>query len=197
MIYNQQDAKQLFEAAFKVMFHTDGPIGDTVKVDSTHITKLGYFASKESPLSESCEKMLTKVQCLSELNTTVVCSEFPDKQLKLQGIRIEYDGAEYSVYYLFNTNYGAVYRSDCNTSHIVELRIIDGFQLNPNNKVVSGIIKGVGRCNGECPCHNKYKGTKDAICPCKGKVEENHVCSKLYFPVARDKASYSRKKKKK
>ena len=52
----------------------------TVKVDSTHITKLGYFASKESPLSESCEKMLMNVQGLSELNATVVCSEFPDKQ---------------------------------------------------------------------------------------------------------------------
>lgn len=186
MIYTQQDAKQLFYAAFKVVFHADEPILDTVKVDSTYITKLGYYASKESPLSESCEKMLMNVQCLSELNTPVVCSEFPDKQLKLQGIGIEYDGAEYSVYYCFHMHDGARYFSNCNTSHVVELRIIDGFQLNPNAKVVSGIIKGVGRCGGECPCHNKYKGTKDAICPCKGYLEENHCCCNLYVPVDRD-----------
>ena len=45
--------------------------------------------------------------------------------------------------------------------------IKDGFMLNPNEKVVNGIMKGLQRCDGHCPCHNKYAGTDDDICPCK------------------------------
>jgi ferredoxin-thioredoxin reductase catalytic subunit len=30
----------------------------------------------------------------------------------------------------------------------------EGWMLNPNDKVVNAILKGVERNNGECPCHN-------------------------------------------
>ena len=39
--------------------------------------------------------------------------------------------------------------------------IKDGFILNPNEKVVNGILKGLERNGGHCPCHNKYSGTDD------------------------------------
>lgn len=45
-----------------------------------------------------------------------------------------------------------------------KLNIKDGWQLNPNGKVVNAIIKGINRCNGECPCSN-YQ-LKDYCC-CK------------------------------
>ena len=62
----------------------------------------------------------------------------------------------------------------------VEKHVLPGWQLNPNEKIVNGIIKGVNRCNGECPCANKYKGTPDAMCPCKGYREEDYCCCQLY-----------------
>lgn len=62
----------------------------------------------------------------------------------------------------------------------VKSHVKEGWMLNPNEKVVNGIIKGINRCNGECPCANPYKGTPDAICPCKGYREEDHCCCTLY-----------------
>ena len=36
----------------------------------------------------------------------------------------------------------------------VKSNIRPGWQLNPNEKVVNGIIKGINRCDGDCPCNN-------------------------------------------
>ena len=58
--------------------------------------------------------------------------------------------------------------------------IKDGFMLNPNEKVVNGIMKGLQRCDGHCPCHNKYAGTDYDICPCKAYREEDCCCCNLY-----------------
>ena len=59
--------------------------------------------------------------------------------------------------------------------------IKDGFMLNPNEKVVNGIMKGLQRCDGHCPCHNKYAGTDDDICPCKAYREEDCCWCNLYI----------------
>lgn len=56
-----------------------------------------------------------------------------------------------------------------------------GFILNPNEKIVNGILKGLKRCDGHCPCHNKYAGTDDDICPCKAYREEDYCCCTLYI----------------
>lgn len=61
-----------------------------------------------------------------------------------------------------------------------EFTILDGFKLNPNEKVVTNIVKAIKRNNGHCPCDNKYKGTDDDICPCKAYREEAHCCCTLY-----------------
>ena len=56
----------------------------------------------------------------------------------------------------------------------------EGWKLNENDKVVNGIIKGICRNDGHCPCHNKYAGTDDDICPCKAYREEDCCCCALY-----------------
>lgn len=47
-----------------------------------------------------------------------------------------------------------------------------GWHLNPNEKVVNGIIKGINRNNGECPCHND---SEDKHCPCSN-FRLNGIC---------------------
>ena len=39
----------------------------------------------------------------------------------------------------------------------VKNNIRPGWQLNPNEKVVNGIIKGINRCNGDGPCNTMQK----------------------------------------
>ena len=56
-----------------------------------------------------------------------------------------------------------------------------GWILNPDDKVVNGILKGLLRCDGHCPCHNKYAGTDDDLCPCKSYIEDDICCCKLYI----------------
>lgn len=63
----------------------------------------------------------------------------------------------------------------------MRIAIKEGWMLNPNPKVVEGVMKGIERCDGECPCHNKYAGTTDAICPCKAYREEDYCCCGLYI----------------
>jgi len=57
----------------------------------------------------------------------------------------------------------------------------DGWKINPNDKIVNGIMKSLDRCNGHCPCNNKYSGTDDDICPCKAYREEDICCCQLYI----------------
>lgn len=55
-----------------------------------------------------------------------------------------------------------------------------GWKLNPNEKAVNGITKLCEKNGGHCPCHNKYHGTDDDICPCKAYMEEDCCCCGLY-----------------
>lgn len=63
----------------------------------------------------------------------------------------------------------------------IKANIRPGWMLNPNEKVVNAIIKGLNRTGGECPCANKYVGTVDAMCPCKCYREEDYCCCTLYI----------------
>ena len=45
--------------------------------------------------------------------------------------------------------------------------IKSGFRLNPDERVVRAIVKGVERCGGHCPCHKRYAGTDFDVCPCR------------------------------
>lgn len=47
-----------------------------------------------------------------------------------------------------------------------------GWIINPDDKVVNGILKGLARCEGQCPCHNE---SVDKTCPCSD-YRENDIC---------------------
>lgn len=63
----------------------------------------------------------------------------------------------------------------------MEFYIKPGFELNPNKKVVDAILKGIERCDGECPCAND---SEDKRCPCSNYRLHNHCCCHLYVPKA-------------
>ncbi len=62
----------------------------------------------------------------------------------------------------------------------IEGNIKDGFKLNDNPKIVQGIIKGLNRNDGHCPCHNDSKDTK---CPCSNFRENDKCCCNLYVKI--------------
>lgn len=51
----------------------------------------------------------------------------------------------------------------------------EGWQLNPNAKVVNAILKRIDANDGECPCQNPGKTREDRMCPCK-EYRENDIC---------------------
>ena len=63
----------------------------------------------------------------------------------------------------------------------VKNNIRPGWQLNPNEKVVNGIIKGINRRNGDCPCNND---AEELHCPCSNYRLNNKCCCKLYLKVS-------------
>ena len=52
--------------------------------------------------------------------------------------------------------------------------------LNPNEKVVNAIIKGINRCDGECPCNND---AEDKMCPCSNYRLHDKCCCQLYVLI--------------
>ena len=53
----------------------------------------------------------------------------------------------------------------------------EGWMLNPNENIVNGIIKGINRCNGDCPCNND---SQEKHCPCSNYRTKDKCCCKLY-----------------
>ena len=55
-----------------------------------------------------------------------------------------------------------------------------GWVLNPNDKIVNGILKGVARNGGNCPCAND---SEDKKCPCSNYRLKDKCCCGLYLKV--------------
>jgi Ferredoxin thioredoxin reductase catalytic beta chain. len=51
--------------------------------------------------------------------------------------------------------------------------------LNPDEKIVEKIRKGLEKKNGHCPC--VLEESEDTICPCREMRENNRCCCKLYI----------------
>ena len=58
-----------------------------------------------------------------------------------------------------------------------ELNAKPGWKLSPNQSRVEGIIRGINRCNGECPCVNS---SYDRHCPCSNYRVFDKCCCGLY-----------------
>ena len=56
----------------------------------------------------------------------------------------------------------------------------EGWDLNPNDKVVNAILKRIEICEGECPCDNPEKTLEDRLCPCTEYREHNKCHCGLY-----------------
>lgn len=59
----------------------------------------------------------------------------------------------------------------------MEYFIKEGWKLNPNEKIVKGVTRGIERNNGECPCHND---SEDKHCHCSNYRLHDHCCCSLY-----------------
>lgn len=55
-----------------------------------------------------------------------------------------------------------------------------GWMLNPNDKVVTGILKGLMRCDGHCPCHHPERHGHDE-CPCHEYLAYDNCICGLYI----------------
>ena len=62
----------------------------------------------------------------------------------------------------------------------IQNNIKEGFQLNPNEKVVNAIIKGINRRDGDCPCKNTSDEDK---CPCSNYRLKDMCCCGLYVKI--------------
>lgn len=56
----------------------------------------------------------------------------------------------------------------------------EGWELNPNDKLVNSILKRLEVTDGECPCHNPGKTVEDRKCPCVEYVQNDTCHCTLY-----------------
>lgn len=63
------------------------------------------------------------------------------------------------------------------TIEYIQSNLKPGWKLNPNDKIVTGIIRGLNRNDGLCPCQND---SIDKHCPCSNYRENNKCCCNLY-----------------
>jgi len=71
----------------------------------------------------------------------------------------------------------------------MEYQIKEGWQLNPNQKVVDAISKAIERNQGECPCTNPGPTREARLCPCEEYRLHDHCCCGLY--VQTEKPAYT------
>lgn len=54
----------------------------------------------------------------------------------------------------------------------------EGWHVNPNEKIVNGIMKGINKNDGNCPCDND---SEDKHCPCSNYRLHDKCCCRLYL----------------
>lgn len=60
-----------------------------------------------------------------------------------------------------------------------------GWILNPDDKVVNGIIRGLARTGGHCPCVHPERIGHDQ-CPCASYLEHDTCYCNLYVKEEKD-----------
>ncbi|MCL1798992.1 MAG: hypothetical protein FWG23_04570 [Eggerthellaceae bacterium] len=56
-----------------------------------------------------------------------------------------------------------------------------GYRINPDSDYVMGIIRGISKRNGHCPCRVNIDDT--SLCPCDEFVSEGICKCDLFIPV--------------
>lgn len=62
---------------------------------------------------------------------------------------------------------------------LIKLNVKEGWQLNRDGRILNGILKGIERNNGHCPCHHPDRRGND-ICPCTEYLEYDNCICQLY-----------------
>lgn len=62
----------------------------------------------------------------------------------------------------------------------MEYFIKEGWQLNPNEKIVKSITKAIKRNEGKCPCVHE-ESCDDFVCPCSDYRFKDKCCCQLYI----------------
>lgn len=62
----------------------------------------------------------------------------------------------------------------------MEFLVKEGWEINPNERVVKSLTMMIDNNEGECCCYNKGLTKEDRMCPCKAYREEDLCCCKLY-----------------
>ena len=83
-----------------------------------------------------------------------------------------------------NTQVFGAYVSSSNLLEATMIEILrkEGWNLNPNDKVVNNIFKMIERNNGECPCSNN---STDKKCPCSDYREKDVCHCGLYLKLGK------------
>ena len=63
---------------------------------------------------------------------------------------------------------------------MIEILRNEGWQLNPNDRIVNAIIKRIEKNEGKCPC---YSNAKDKRCPCSDYRENENCHCGLYIKI--------------
>jgi ferredoxin-thioredoxin reductase catalytic subunit len=61
----------------------------------------------------------------------------------------------------------------------ISFNVKEGWKLNPNERIVNGIVQGLGRNDGHCPCHHPERRGND-ICPCTEYLKYDTCYCQLY-----------------
>lgn len=64
---------------------------------------------------------------------------------------------------------------------MVEIKILrkEGYELNPDDKVVNGIFRMLEKNDGHCPCHHPEREGHDQ-CPCTEWIKNSRCFCNLY-----------------
>lgn len=69
----------------------------------------------------------------------------------------------------------------------IDIKILrkEGWDLNPNDKVVNGIINALGRTGGHCPCNHPERRGHDQ-CPCSEYLTYDNCICHLYVKKGKE-----------
>lgn len=59
----------------------------------------------------------------------------------------------------------------------------EGFVLNPNDRVVSGILTALVENDGYCPCNQEDVHKENTRCPCINYLTKDKCCCNLYLKL--------------
>lgn len=175
--YTSEDIEALFKAASVEhgLIASDEEGVATFLLDFEITPRIVYRAIKEYGLSQYVIDMFDHIGTL--YGAEVFNHDKVPETGVFEGVMLYNRNGEYSMSYTFKNGEEA----SCDV-YLVPYSVREGFRLTDNTKVVNGILKGINRCGGKCPCHHP-ENDGDLTCPCESYRLRDKCCCNLYLPV--------------